>query len=94
MPEITVDGERHQVDEGMTIAAVLISGGERSWRDTRNGDRPRGMFCGIGVCFDCLVVLNGTPNVRACITLVEDGDVVTRQSGTGWTERLEGVRDE
>ena len=78
---ITVDGEPHDVPEGRTIAAVLIAAGRSSWRTTRNGGRPRGVFCGIGVCFDCLVVVNGVPDVRACRRVPVDGDVVRTQHG-------------
>jgi predicted molibdopterin-dependent oxidoreductase YjgC len=86
MAEITIDGRPVSVAPELTIAAALIQDGVRSWRSTRNDQRPRGIFCGIGVCFDCLVTLNGEPNVRACITRVETGDVVTTQHGTGWAE--------
>jgi predicted molibdopterin-dependent oxidoreductase YjgC len=82
-PEVTVDGVVLAARPGQTIAAVLLGAGIRSWRVTRRGARPRGLFCGIGVCFDCLVILNGTPNVRACVTRVEDGDVIETQEGTG-----------
>lgn len=83
MPDITIDGHRRHVPGGVTIAAALMSEGKTSWRTTRVGDRPRGLFCGMGVCFDCLVVVNGEPNVRACVTLIEAGDVIERQLATG-----------
>ena len=53
------------------------------WRTTRLGSRPRGAFCGIGVCFDCLVTVNGRPNVRACLEAARPGDVVTTQDRAG-----------
>jgi predicted molibdopterin-dependent oxidoreductase YjgC len=83
MPEIVVDGNAVTVADGVTIAAALMAGGTRSWRTTRITGRPRGLFCGMGVCFDCLVTVNGEPNVRACITVVEPGDVIDAQQGTG-----------
>lgn len=86
MPEVTFDGRVITVAEGITIAAALLAEGTRSWRTTRNDGRPRGVFCGMGVCFDCLVTLNGESNVRACITIVEPGDVIESQQGTGWGE--------
>lgn len=79
----TFDGTELVARDGQTLAAVLLDHGVRSWRTTRVTGRPRGIFCGIGVCFDCLVVVNGVPNVRACVTRVVDGDVVTSQEGTG-----------
>jgi len=69
--------------EGQSIAAALIHGGVTSWRRTRFDNRPRGVYCGIGVCFDCLVTLNGDSNVRACLTEVESADDVRTQEGTG-----------
>jgi hypothetical protein len=68
---------------GQSIAAALIAAGHRSWRSTRVGGEPRGAFCGIGVCFDCLVIVNGRPNQRACLVEVRPGDRVERQEGTG-----------
>lgn len=78
---VTVDGERVTAVPGQTVAALLIGLGRRSWRTTRGGGRPRGIFCGIGVCFDCLVVVNGEPDVRACRRRVCDGDAIRVQHG-------------
>jgi predicted molibdopterin-dependent oxidoreductase YjgC len=87
-PEIrfTFDGLSMTAGEDQSIAAALIENGILSWRTTRFGDRPRGLFCGIGVCFDCLVTVNGEPNVRACISAVEPGDDVRTQVGDGHVE--------
>lgn len=68
---------------GHTIAAALWRAGITSWRYTRQGGKPRGVFCGIGVCFDCLVTVNGRPNQRACLVPAQPGDVVRTQEGTG-----------
>lgn len=75
-----VDGQRVDVRVGHTVASALLAGGRRSWRHTRTG-APRGLFCGIGVCFDCLVTVNGLPDVRACQRLVSDGDDIRTQQG-------------
>jgi hypothetical protein len=58
---------------------VLLGAGQRQWRITAAG-APRGVFCGIGVCFDCLVEVDGLRDVRACLRRAQDGDVVARQS--------------
>ena len=79
----TFDGQPVTADVGQTVAAALIATGRRSWRTTRLEGAPRGVFCGIGVCHDCLVVVNGRPNVRACLAEARNGDAVTRQEGTG-----------
>lgn len=82
--DFTFDGQRYRAKDGQTIAAALIEHGVNSWRRTRVDDRPRGILCGIGVCFDCLITLNDEPNVRACMTRVEDGDDLRSQEGTGY----------
>ena len=79
----TFDGQPVVAEEGQTVAAALIATGRRSWRTTRVEGAPRGVFCGIGICHDCLVVVNGRPNVRACLAEVRNGDAVTTQEGTG-----------
>jgi hypothetical protein len=81
--EISFDGQTVSVRTGWTIGAALTAAGIRSWRTTRVGGSPRGLFCGIGVCFDCLVTVNGTPSLRACLLPAQPGDVVTTQHGTG-----------
>lgn len=73
---VTFQGRSLPVEPGQTVAAVLIAAGITSWRTTRFGGRPRGLFCGIGACFDCLVTVNGTPSVRACLAEAEPGDVI------------------
>jgi predicted molibdopterin-dependent oxidoreductase YjgC len=77
------DGKEIAAEAGQSIGAALIAAGYRSWRTTRHGGAPRGIFCGIGICFDCLVVVNGRPNQRACLTEACDGDEVSTQEGTG-----------
>ncbi|WP_063726118.1 FAD-dependent oxidoreductase [Streptomyces monomycini] len=80
MFRVTVDGAERWARTGQTAAAVLLAAGRASWRTTRGG-RPRGIFCGIGVCHDCLVVVNGVPDVRACWRVVEAGDRIETQEG-------------
>ncbi|MBE1491654.1 (2Fe-2S)-binding protein [Plantactinospora soyae] len=80
---ITVDGDPVPVRAGQTVAAALLAAGRRTTRRTRFADRPRGVFCGIGICFDCLVVCNGEPGVRACLRPAAPGDTVDTQRGAG-----------
>lgn len=80
---ITFDGRAIPCQEGWTIGAALTAAGVRSWRTTRRDRLPRGLFCGIGVCFDCLVTVNARPSVRACMAAAGPGDVVRTQEGTG-----------
>ena len=71
--EITIDGEAVTAFPGETLATVLLSTGQRRFRATSNTAEPRGVYCGMGICFDCLVTLDGCPNVRACVTLAQPG---------------------
>lgn len=79
----TFDGRELHAEPGQSIAAALIAAGIRTWRTTRVEGAPRGVFCGIGVCYDCLVTVNDAPSQRACLTEVHDGDRVTHQEGAG-----------
>ena len=75
MPEIelTVDGRPVRGEAGQSVGATLMANGIVAWRATRHGSRPRGLFCGIGVCFDCLVTVDGERNQRACLVQAADG---------------------
>jgi predicted molibdopterin-dependent oxidoreductase YjgC len=81
--QVKFDGTTLDALPGQTVAAVLWSVGIFAWRTTRVEGRPRGVFCGIGVCFDCLVTVNGVPNQRACLVPARPGDVITTQRGDG-----------
>jgi hypothetical protein len=76
---ITFDGAPLTGIAGQSIAGVLLASGTMAWRTTAAGRRPRGLFCGIGVCFDCLATVNGLRDVRLCQRPARDGDVITTQ---------------
>jgi len=78
---IRFDGRAVPVAPGQTVAAALWAANVRSWRTTRDRGTPRGLFCGIGICFDCLVTIDGVPNRRACIVPARAGMTVTTQPG-------------
>lgn len=69
---VEVDGEVVTAFAGETVATVLLALGLHTFRHTKQG-APRGVFCGMGVCFDCLVTVDGVENVRACLTPVAEG---------------------
>jgi predicted molibdopterin-dependent oxidoreductase YjgC len=73
---VRVDGELIQAFAGETVATVLLALGRRTFRRTEQTHAPRGLFCGMGVCFDCLVTVDSQPNVRACMTPVRPGMVI------------------
>lgn len=77
---LSLDGRPVTAYEGESVAALLLAEGEIATRFTQSG-QPRGVFCGMGVCFDCLVVVDGVPNTRACVTWVREGMQVSRQDG-------------
>jgi len=79
---IVLDGRPLTAYLGESVAAALLAEGIAATRTTRSGE-PRGVFCGMGVCFDCLVVVDGVPNVRACTTWVREGLRVELQHGLG-----------
>ncbi|MED7925072.1 (2Fe-2S)-binding protein [Nonomuraea sp. LP-02] len=70
---MTFRGAVVPAEPGQSVGAALVAAGIRDWRSTRKGGRPRGLFCGIGVCFDCLITVNGVPDRRACLTPAADG---------------------
>lgn len=73
--EIRVDGERHQVPEGMPLAVVLLRLGITAFR-TSVGGTPRAPVCGMGTCFECRVTVNGRPHQRSCLIPCAAGIVV------------------
>lgn len=75
---ISFEGREIPIKEGATIAAALLAAGEPRLRETRDRDR-RGVFCGMGVCGECLVVVDGQPGQRACMTPARAGMSVSRQ---------------
>ena len=75
---IIVDGVAVAGRDGQTIAGVLLASGRRTWRTA--GGEQRGVFCGMGVCQDCVLTVNGVEGVRACQRAARDGDVVEREA--------------
>ena len=72
---IDFEGRAIPALEGETVAAALTAAGIAALRRARNGEA-RGVFCGMGVCFECLVTVDGRPGQRACMTPVRDGMLV------------------
>lgn len=85
--QITLDGHPVLAFEGESVAAALLAAGQPRLRLTAVRREPRGVFCGIGACFDCATTIDGARNVRACQTPVRDGMSVQTQRGEGeWLE--------
>lgn len=69
---IFVNGDPLEAHEGDTVAAALLRGGDRVLHHTGNG-APRGLFCGIGSCYDCYTTIDGVPYQRSCLAHVQTG---------------------
>lgn len=74
---VTFNGTCYSAIEGDSIASALLANDVRTIRRTRQGDEARGVYCGIGHCYECRLVVDGTPSVRACITLATDGMILS-----------------
>lgn len=83
---ITVDGKPIKARKGEMIIAALLANGIIINRYTKKQHKPRGLFCGIGQCTDCVMVVDGCPNVRTCVTPVREGMVIETQIGVGKKE--------
>lgn len=77
--------------EGDTVAATLLAAGHSMFRATPVSGNPRGPYCMMGVCFDCLVEIDGRPNRQACQVLVRDGmSVMPMQGARAMMEQDDG----
>ena len=76
--EIEVDGKTILAYSGQTIAEVLLANGVKTLRMTRK-QASRGVYCGMGICYECRMVVNGIPNVRTCMTLATPGCKIATQ---------------
>jgi len=76
---LNVDGEAVAAFEGENIAAALIASGRRVFRYTAKRMEPRGVFCALGRCTDCVMIVDGQPDVRTCVTPARDSMVIQTQ---------------
>ena len=77
----TFDGKTLEGIEGEPIATALKAAGVMVHRYTKVKHEPRGIFCAIGRCTDCVMIVDGKPNVRTCITPLVEGMKVETQYG-------------
>ncbi|HET6185293.1 MAG TPA: (2Fe-2S)-binding protein [Acetobacteraceae bacterium] len=75
------EGEAVLAREGDSVAAALLAAGARAFRDTAISASPRGPYCMMGVCFECLVEIDGIANRQACMVPAADGMKIRRQRG-------------
>jgi aerobic-type carbon monoxide dehydrogenase small subunit (CoxS/CutS family) len=76
--DIYVNGQPVPVIHGQTIAEAMLAKGLRTCRNTRS-QSPRGVFCGMGICYECRMVVDGIPNVRTCMTPALPGSQIKVQ---------------
>jgi len=69
--ELIVNGSAMRALRGSTVASALLGSGETTFRSSPTGET-RAPLCGMGVCFECRVTIDGVPHQRACMTLVRD----------------------
>jgi predicted molibdopterin-dependent oxidoreductase YjgC len=81
--QIFVDGLAVEAFEGESVAAALLAAGRRGLRVAPRRGEPRGMYCGIGVCFECVMTVDGQRAVRTCATPVRDGMRIATLQGVG-----------
>ncbi len=80
----TFNGRELKGYAGEPIASALLANGIRTIRHHEKSGRPRGIYCGIGHCYECRVIVDGIPGVRACITPLKAGMTVSSE----WNERM------
>ncbi|MDH3472335.1 MAG: (2Fe-2S)-binding protein [Rhodospirillales bacterium] len=78
---VTIEGRSVTVPEGQTVAAAVLAADLDSCRTTAVSGSPRAPYCMMGLCFDCLMEVDGVPNTQACLTEVRDGMTIRRQQG-------------
>lgn len=78
---IFVNGAATPARDGDSVAAALLATGHDIFRATAVSGLPRGSYCLMGVCFDCLLVIDGVANRQACMTQVRDGMRIETQRG-------------
>jgi predicted molibdopterin-dependent oxidoreductase YjgC len=88
------DGREAKGYEGESIAAALRAMGVKIHRYTTKNHEPRGVFCAIGRCTDCVMVVNGIPNVRTCMTPLAEGMTVQTQYGLMGRQKAGDCNDE
>jgi D-hydroxyproline dehydrogenase subunit gamma len=78
---IWFDGAAVPARTGDSVAVALLAAGITTTRNTPVSGAPRGPYCMMGACFECLAVVDGRPNVQTCMTPVREGMRILRQDG-------------
>ena len=81
MVNISFNGGTRRVAAGVSVAAALLGSGEMRLRASPVSGAPRAPYCMMGVCFECLVEIDGVPNRQGCLIPVREGMQVRSQEG-------------
>ncbi|MEQ1645644.1 MAG: (2Fe-2S)-binding protein [Pyrinomonadaceae bacterium] len=79
MPTLTINGNEVEFAEGTTVAVAIHTSGTDKFRSSVTGEW-RGPLCGMGICFECRVTINGEKHQTSCTRLAEDGMEVVIES--------------
>jgi predicted molibdopterin-dependent oxidoreductase YjgC len=88
MVTLLFEDQSISVPAGLSIAAALLLKGAEPFRTTPVSGSPRAPYCMMGVCFECLVEVDGKPGRQACLTTVREGMVIRRQQGASALPQL------
>jgi predicted molibdopterin-dependent oxidoreductase YjgC len=78
--KLTIAGESVTASKGESVAAAALAAGIPATRNAPVSGDPRAPYCLMGVCFECLMIIDGKPNRQACMTQVAEGMNVALQS--------------
>lgn len=90
--EFTLDNKTILATEGQTIAEAMMAAGHKTLRISKEGTH-QGVFCGMGVCFGCRMIVDGIPNIRTCVTPVTLGCSVQTQNEADFVNTKEGIHE-
>lgn len=89
---IELDGRTMQVPAGRSVAAALLAAGVTRFRSTPVSGAPRAPYCMMGVCFECLIEIDGVPNRQSCLVDIREGMTLrTQQGARDWTTEALGA---
>jgi sarcosine oxidase subunit alpha len=78
--EIVADGKPIRAERGSTLASALLNAQHHAFRRSVSGE-PRSPLCGMGICYECRVTVDGVAHQRACMIVVEPGMRVDTEAG-------------
>lgn len=89
----TINGKPATAPCGASVAAALLANGVTAFRRSANGS-PRGPLCGMGICFECRLTVNGQANIKSCMVGIEPGDAIVTDGAERVTDRPKAASDE